>query len=426
MDTGTVPDNDIAYSFFVDPAVPIAPRMIGRAREQSALLQAFEAAETGKTVFMFIEGPAGIGKSALVADFRETLPNGTLFAAGCYEAPQERIAYSGLRQALSGAVRHLLAQDSSTVAVWRQRLQDTLRPNGRVVSDLVPEFAQLLGPREALRELEPAEQRARLHEALGALLAALAGAGTPVVLFLDDLQWCGRPTLDLLPHLVLPRAGQALLVIGTARAREAGPDGALGEALDRISGSDIDLRRLTLAPLTPDAVTEMTANRLGHHPDRVRALATWLHRQTLGNPLHVDELLSTLIREDALIAPDAVEAAWRWHPGAIVSENLAALFAGHLQQLPAATRIALTLGAHLGARFSLDDLALVIEASPVETASSLAPAILDGILLALDTADRPVSDIATSLPTAYHFRHDRIAAAAVALTPEAARPAFHL
>ena len=112
----------------------------------------------------------------------------------------------------------------------------------------------------------------------------------------------------------------------------------------------VELRRLTLAPLTPDAVTEIAANRLGDHPDRVRALATWLHRQTLGNPLHVDELLSALIREDALIAPDAVEAAWRWHPGAIVSENLAALLARHLQHLPAATRTALTLGAHLGTR----------------------------------------------------------------------------
>ena len=141
-------------------AAPIAPRLFGRAREQAALRSAFEAAETGKTVFLLIEGPAGIGKSALVADFRETLPNETLLAAGRYEEP-EHIPFSGLREALSGAARHLLAQDSSAVAVWRQRLQDALRPNGRVVSDLVPEFEQLLGPQEALRELEPAEQRAR-------------------------------------------------------------------------------------------------------------------------------------------------------------------------------------------------------------------------------------------------------------------------
>ena len=236
MNTDAVPDRNISDSSSDAMAAPMAPRLFGRAREQAALLSAFEAAETGKTVFLLIEGPAGIGKSALVADFRETLPNGTLFAAGRYEEP-EHIPFSGLRQALSGAARHLLAQDSSAVAVWRRRLQDALRPNGRVVSDLVPEFEQLLGPQEALRELEPAEQRARLHEALGALLAALAGAGTPFVLFLDDLQWCGQSTLDLLPHLVLPRAGQALLVVGTARAGEAGPDGSLEEALDRISGS---------------------------------------------------------------------------------------------------------------------------------------------------------------------------------------------
>ena len=267
------------------------------------------------------------------------------------------------------------------MAVWRLRLQDALRPNGRVVSDLVPEFEQLLGPQEALRELEPAEQRARLHEALGALLAALAGAGTPFILVLDDLQWCGQPMLDLLPRLVLPRAGQALLVIGTARGREAGPDGSLDEALDRISGSGVDLRRLTLAPLTLDAVSEIAANRLGDHPDRVRVLAAWLHRQTLGNPLHLDALLSALIRENALIAPDEAQATWRWHPGAIVSDDLAALLARHLEHLPAPTRAALTLGAHLGTRFSLDDLALVMAASPVEAAASLAPAISDGILM---------------------------------------------
>lgn len=111
MNTDAVPDRNTRYSSPDVMAAPMAPRLFGRAREHAALLSAYEAAETGKTVFLLIEGPAGIGKSALVADFRETLPNGTLFAAGRFEEP-DHIPLSGLRQALSGAARHLLAQDT--------------------------------------------------------------------------------------------------------------------------------------------------------------------------------------------------------------------------------------------------------------------------------------------------------------------------
>ena len=379
-------------------------------------------------MFLLIEGPAGIGKTALVEVFREALPAGVLFAGGVDDEAQQHIPYSGLRHALSALLRRLLAQSSQELAAWRHRLQDALGTTGGVLCDLVPELEQLLGPQPAPADLAPAEQRERLHDAMGAFLAELAGGGAPLLLFLDNLHWSGQPTLDLLPHLVTPRPGQALLVVGALRTEDAGLNDALEDTLARMASSGVELHRMALTPLSVDAVAEVAARSLGDHPARTQALAEWLHRQTGGNPLHTGELLATLIREDALTAPDETPgASWRWNPaGAALSDDLAALLARHLHSLTPATQSALTAGAHLGTSFTLCDLALVQGCAQGEAAVLLAPAARDGILVALDALGRSVFDAGTALPVAYRFQHDLIAEAAVALTPEAERPALHL
>jgi predicted ATPase/DNA-binding CsgD family transcriptional regulator len=399
--------------------------LVGREVEKTTLLGLLDRAAAGGTVVLLIEGPAGVGKTALVEDFGGALPDGVLYAGGVYDEAAQHIPYSGLRQALNGLLRAILAQNSQEVAAWRLRLQKALGPHGPIIADFAPELERLLGPQPLPSELAPEEQRERLHDAAEALMAGLAGAGMPLVLFLDNLQWAGQLTFDLLPHLGALRPGQMLLVIGAVRG---GANAALGEALDRISDVGAEFHRLALAPLPVDSVAALAAERLDDDPAHTQALAGWLHRQTGGNPLHVAELLSALIRQGALTPPgDGPGASWRWDPaGAALSDDLAALLAQHLHGLTFPLQAALATGAHLGASFALDDLAEVREAEPAAMAALLAPAVEDGILMAADAGGRPIAAVDASLPVTYRFRHDRIAEAAAALTPETDRAALHL
>jgi predicted ATPase/DNA-binding CsgD family transcriptional regulator len=402
--------------------------LVEREVEKNTLLELLDRAAAGGTVMLLLEGPAGVGKTALVEDFRGALPADVLFAGGVFDEAAQHVPYSGIQQALRGLLRSILAQTSHEVAAWRLRLQKALGPHGPVIASVFPEVEWLLGPQSALAQLAPEEQRQQLHDAAGALMVGFGGAGAPLVLFLDNLHWSGQPTFDLLPYLVAPRPGQTLLVIGAMRDGPAGAHGALEDALGRIAGAGVELHRMALEPLRADAVAVLAAERVGDESGRLQGLGSWLHRQTGGNPLHIGELLTALQQAGVLKAPgDAPGASWRWDPaGVALSDDLAGLLARHLRGLPPDAQAALTTGAHLGASFTLDDLAHVEEVEPAAMAEVLAPAVEDGILAPADADGRPIAAVEVSLPVTYRFRHDRIAEAAAALTPEADRAALHL
>src|SRR5690606_27974286 len=105
--------------------------------------------------------------------------------------------------------------------------------HGRVLGAYEPALAALPGvhAHPAPAALPPEQARERLFRALHATLAAFA-ADRPVVLVLDDLQWADELTLGFLRFVQAGRlAGHGVLVIGTYRMDETGPE------LDAIAGA---------------------------------------------------------------------------------------------------------------------------------------------------------------------------------------------
>ena len=237
MNTDAVPDRNTSYSSSDVMAAPMAPRLFGRARERSRTALGLRSGRDGQDRFPAHRRP---GRHRQVQRWWRTSERRCRTgrcsppAAMRSRSTSPSVDYARLSAAPPGICWPRIARP------WLSGASGSKIPFDRmaVLSAISCRSSNDSSAHRRRRGSWNRRSNAlRLHEALGALLAALAGAGTPFVLFLDDLQWCGQPTLDLLPHLVLPRAGQALLVVGTVRTGEAGPDGPLEEVLDRISGS---------------------------------------------------------------------------------------------------------------------------------------------------------------------------------------------
>jgi tetratricopeptide (TPR) repeat protein len=167
---------------------------------------------------------------------------------------------------------------------------------GAELSRLVPEIAnRLVGGPPPLHS-DPDTERYRLFDAVAGWLRATSSVA-PLVLILDDLQWAGRPTLQLLRHVVGSLSESPVLILGTYRDTEVGRGHPLAELLadlHRVPG----VERLGLAGLTPDAVLELLERESPEAlDDRGIELAVAVHRETNGNPLFVQELLRHVIRE---------------------------------------------------------------------------------------------------------------------------------
>ncbi len=285
---------------------------VGRRAELLVLHTALaEARKCAVTVF--VEGPSGLGKSALVKRFLDEIQgSGTLVLKGrCYaEETVPYKAFDGMFDALS---RHLVTMDQYRVmdmfpqsTMLAARLFPTLRR--------IPVFANAV---THIPDISAMEMRTRAFASVVELIARVA-AMQPLVLFVDDLQWADPDSLLLLRELLQPATGNsapggagplALVFVASIRTGEATSDFAASVA--RTTG--IDPRWIKIGPLPPDDATFLVERLLPRDTvtDQQRhAIA----REAAGHPLFLAELahhVSLHADSDLASATQLDEALWQ-------------------------------------------------------------------------------------------------------------------
>ena len=218
--------------------------MVGRERERERLRADFADAAEARTCRLFtLIGPAGVGKSRLVADFLDHIDGRARVARGRALSYGEGITYWPL-------VEILLQLD--------------------------------LDPDEAIRA-SPADTQL----ATRALLERVASE-QPLVLVLDDLQWAETPLLDLVEHVADWSRETPILLLCVARPE-------LLDVRPGWSGGKLNATSILLEPLGGAESETLVDNLLvglaldGSVRDRILGTAE-------GNPLFLEEL-AALARE---------------------------------------------------------------------------------------------------------------------------------
>ncbi|HXJ27026.1 MAG TPA: AAA family ATPase, partial [Streptosporangiaceae bacterium] len=247
---------------------PGAVLLAGRDRESKELREAWAAAAGGQPGLVTITGEAGIGKTTLA----ETLAaeaaedGGTVLRTRCYET--ERSLF------LQPIVEAIAPVAASTPA---GTLRQLLGEHATAAAGLLPEIAMLLGAPPPGRGSVEMERR-RAFEAVRAFLRGLAERN-PVLLVVDDLQYAGQSTVELMHFLGREPAGTRLLIVATVRAEN---DAQMNAALAPVA------RRVEVGPLDAHAVAQL-ARAAGRDE-----LAGRILERTRGHTLFVVEVLRAL------------------------------------------------------------------------------------------------------------------------------------
>ena len=231
--------------------------IVGRDRERERIRADFaDAAAAGTCRLFTLIGPAGVGKSRLVADFLEHVGDTATVARGRALSYGEGITY------------------------W----------------PLVEILLQLrLDPDEAIRS-SPADTQL----ATRALLERTAQV-RPLVIVLDDLQWAEPPLLDLVEHVADWSREAPILLLCIARPE-------LLDVRPGWGGGKLNATSILLEPLLPAeaaALADTLLDGLALDGDtRARVLAA-----AEGNPLFIEEM-SALARDagDAVEVPPTIQA----------------------------------------------------------------------------------------------------------------------
>jgi DNA-binding CsgD family transcriptional regulator len=250
---------------------PLLERNEELARIESALAEA----RTNRGRFVVIEGPAGIGKTALLAAARTAAAAGGMRVLRSRATEMEtNFAFGVVRQLFEPALvdaskleRADLLQAAAGVAAGLLALPGAPAAAGQAASGVDPSFAILHG--------------------LYWLCANLAAAG-PLCLVVDDAHWADAPSLRYLSFLLTRLEELDVALVVATRPRRAGSD---AELLMSVT-SDPAAEMIRLAPLTRSAVVRLLETGLGTSADP--DVVDTCMRVTRGTPFLVRELVTAL------------------------------------------------------------------------------------------------------------------------------------
>ncbi len=429
LDDFVVGRHDIADRF------QIPKKLYGRQSEVEKLLSAFErTVQGGPPELLLVSGYSGIGKTALIYEiYKPVTQHRGYFAAGKFDQFQGNVPYRAITQVLSDLVEQIQTEDGESVARWRDTITKAIAPNGKLLTDLVPELELLIGAQPEVATLEPSESENRFQLTIQNFIGAFCRPEHPLVMFLDDLQWANPASLRL-REVLLTSDLRYLFLIGAYRDNEVDATHPLSRSMQRMRKEGVHITEVALSPLQPSHLTQMLCDTLHRDAAEVAPLTDLLFQKTGGNPFFVGEFLKTLEQERLLsLSP---ERKWTWNMDAIhakaITDNVVELLLGKLRRLPEKTQAALRLAACIGNRFDLMTLSVVHERPVLETAVTLRSGLLEGFIIATSAAELvseagPEESGTQQLAVVhYRFAHDRVQQAAYSLISEAERRTVHL
>jgi Cdc6-like AAA superfamily ATPase len=275
-------------------AAPQVGSFVGRAAQLAALHAAFDGTRARPTALL-LHGESGVGKSALVRRFLEELaervPEAVVFAGRCYE--RESVHYKAVDGAIDALTRWL-----STL--WPDEVAALLPREMALAAELFPVLERVdavakRGPALEQAPEDPQELRNRAFAALRALFAAI-GAGRPLVVALDDLQWADADSLALISELVRPPDAPRLLLVATMRANSDEAPAELARALEA------EVRLMPLLPLEPAEARALAAELLGRADGEGPLSASVIAAEAHGHPMFIDELVRHKLLHGASLA----------------------------------------------------------------------------------------------------------------------------
>jgi len=316
---------------------------VGRRQELALLRSRLDSARTGHGQIVGVIGEAGIGKSRLLYEFRQSLRGErVIYLEGHCLSHGAGISYLPVREILKHAWR-LSDGDSPTrikhkVRTGLERLQ--MEP-----AESLPFLLHFLGVKGEIDELaliSPDTIRTRTLEILRQL-CTYASRQRPLVIAVKDVHWIDATSKALGP-MVQSLAGFRLLVILTCRA-----------GYQPLWADTSHMTQIALQPLNSEDSLGILGRLLPGVSNQITQL---ILSKAEGNPFFLEELART-VREQGSLSPTVV-----------MPDTVQEVLLARINRLPDQERLVLQSAAVIGKTAALDLLRAIVDL-PEQTLSTI-------------------------------------------------------
>ncbi|KAI2506906.1 histidine kinase [Fragilaria crotonensis] len=407
--------------------------IVARERELQLLRDCYDRVTTMKrTEVVTIHGPSGVGKTALVQSFIQTLPEGVFHIEGKFNQRQLRAPFAALAAA-SDQLCHQIMRREDSIEI-RNRVRAVLGPDVSLLGNLVQTLSEMTAEDNVCGHHAAgsgAQMFTRFKLLFRAFLRCVASPETPVVFFLDDLQWADVPSLEVLKTLLTNGQSHCILLVCSYREGEMAADRldrfnlAERETTDAddssvnslVSTQSSRITDIAIAVLGRESFNQLISGTLGIDHRRTESLSALLWSKTDGNPFHALNFLDMLHRRGMLWREN--DGSWTWDEDRVlretnVTENLADILASTMRDLPEQVRSILQIASFIGNDFPAAALVMIVheEQDMVEAEYSFerhsVEVIRERIVVALKMA--VAAGLLETMPEVDYFKftHDKI------------------
>ncbi len=411
----------------------IPRRLYGRDNELRKLGESYELVASGGKRLTLVAGNAGIGKTSLVNQLYKNITSRKgYFTSGKFDQLHRNIPHGSVIAPFRGLIKQILGQPQDVLTEWKSRLLEALGVNCRVIMDFIPDIELIVGPQPAVPELEPTETQSRFRIVFQEFVRVFCRPETPLMIFLDDLQWADLSSLKMLELIMVDPEIRYLYLIASFRDEEVDSSHPLMMTLDAIKKTGIIPEMLKLESLRLADICRLLSDTLKRRSETVVDLAQLVDSKTGGNPFFLKEFLRSL-HETGLLQYDTSSGRWEWDFEKIrkqnITDNVATLMASRIQKLPVFVRELLTHAACLGTQFGTRKLSRILDTSPGRVVDALGVAVIEGLIIPVEDSSRfpetRFPDDPNVIEYNYRFSHDKIQAAALSVVSDTDRLIVH-
>ena len=315
-------------------------RFVGREKESGALKEAFEKAQSGHGQVVGIVGDAGVGKSRLILEFRNLLPEGeyTYLEGRCLHFGGS-MAYLPILDFLRSYF-HFKEGDAEDL-IKKKMEQTILRVDETLRRVLVPlqDLLSLKVEDEAYLKVEPEQKKEKIFESIRDLLVR-ESENKPVVMTIEDLQWIDKASEGFLDYLIGWLANVRVLLILLYRPEYT-----------HQWGSKSYYNRIGLDQLTTKSSAELVEAIL-EGAEVVPELRELILSRAAGNPLYMEEFTHTLLENGSIQRKDNQYVLGQEPSDIQVPETIQGVIAARMDRLEDSLKRIMQVASVIGREFA--------------------------------------------------------------------------
>ena len=274
----------------------IPHKFYGRTEELKQLTDIYSRVKNNNPELLVINGPTGIGKSALVEEARKIfIMTGSYFTYGQAEQFKSETPYLPFIYAFKGLIRILLTRSEEKIIQWKKDLIESLGNDLEIVISHIPEIEMITG-KISINQQEIKSEHINLSSAFKKLFSIFTKEDQPLTIFLDDIQWIDNASLNLIKALFKSQEIKNLFVIAAYKDESEGEN--IAEIIQKeINSYGVQVSNIHLGLLAPSDINQFLSDTFNCSLDKSKELALILAKKTNSNIFFISEFLKTLHKE---------------------------------------------------------------------------------------------------------------------------------